>query len=303
MKKKKLESIEWDEYRVFLAVARTGSLAQAAKFLKCDHSTVSRKVAQLELSLGGAVFERHRQGLRLTDMGKSILNPIERMESGAVEIREILGNQEEPEGAVRIAMMEGIGSLYIARRLKPLLDKYPKLKIELVTSAQTVNVDKREADIFLSFFKPKARGLFSESPGKIGLCLYAAKPYIDTYGMPVSVSDLKQHYFVSYIEDYIQVDCIRWLDDVILNPKISLYSNSMIAQMSAAASGVGIVLLPHFSVEKENTLFPIFEQEVKVSRDLWLSVHTDLQYAPRIRIVINYLEQLLKDEQKYLYGI
>lgn len=302
MKKKSLDMIEWDDYRIFLIAARTESLSGAAKFLRLDHSTVSRRIAQLELCLGSAVFERHRQGLRLTELGQQLQNNVERMESSALEFRETLGDMQEPAGRVRIAMMEGIGSLYLSRRLLPLIQKYPKLQIELITAPQTVNVDKREADAFLSFFRPQARGLHSEQVGKIGLTLYAAEKYLEVRGKPQSIEELREHHFVTYVEQYIQVDSVRWLDGIVEAPEIVFRSNSMIAQMSAAASGAGLVLLPRFSVENEPLLLPVLEDKVHVKRELWISVPSDLQNAKRIRAVTHYLAELLLSDQEYLNG-
>ncbi|MGL1507599.1 LysR substrate-binding domain-containing protein, partial [Vibrio parahaemolyticus] len=90
--------------------------------------------------------------------------------------------------------------------------------VELVTSAQTVYVHKREADLFVSFFRPPGPGLISERIGKFRLGLFASRSYLDTHGMPATLRDLGDHWFVSYIEDLIQVDSVRWLADVIEEP-------------------------------------------------------------------------------------
>ena len=101
---------------------------------------------------------------------------------------------------------------------------------------------------------------------------------------------------------YVQVDTVRWLDEVIVKPNIVFRSNSMIAQMTAAASGAGLVLLPRFSVQKENDLRPVLEHDVMVSRDLWLSVHHDLQFSSRVKVVMSYIKGLLEGDQHFLNG-
>ncbi len=303
IKKIPLDDMAWDDLRVFLAIARSGSLSQAARQMKLDHSTVSRRLAQLELCLGGALFERQRNGLKRTELGERIVAHVETMEGGVIALREALGSDnQEPAGVVRVAMMEGIGSLYLARRLAPFVERHPKIHIELVTSAQLVNVSRREADIFLSFFKPAGRGLSCTLAGSFVLSLYGAQAYFDRHGEPQSVADLVNHRFVGYVDDLIQVDTVRWLDEVIAAPAIALHSNSMIAQMTAAASGAGLVLLPRFSVQKEDQLRPVLERVVAVKRELWLNVHHDLQYSGRVRVVTDYLRDLLLRDQDYLNG-
>jgi DNA-binding transcriptional LysR family regulator len=302
IKKVPLDEMVWDDLRVFLAIVRTGSLSQAAKHMKLDHSTVSRRLAQLELCLGGALFERHRTGLKRTELAQSILANVETMEGEVISLREAVGggDSHEPAGTVRVAMMEGIGSLYLARRLLPLLDQYPDIRIELVTSAQLVNVSRREADIFLSFFKPTGRGLFCEVAGRFALSLFGSQAYFDRYGEPKSLDELEQHQFVGYVDDLIQVDTVRWLDEVITKPKIAFFSNSMIAQMAAAASGLGLVMLPRFAIEKELQLRPVLLHEVNVNRELYLSVHNDLQFSSRVKVVLRFIKELLESDQPYL---
>jgi DNA-binding transcriptional LysR family regulator len=303
LKKIPLEDMEWDDLRLFLAVIRTDTLSQAAKRLKLDHSTVCRRIAQLELCLGGALFQRHRSGLKPTELALSILDNANAVEAAVLSMRESLtGINHEPTGNVRIAMMEGIGSLYLARRLGPFMRKYPAIRLELSTSSQLMNINRREAEVFLSFFEPTGRNLHSEQVGQITLTLYGAEPYFERHGEPKNVAELEQHWFTAYIEDLIQVDAVRWLDDVISHPQVAFYSSSMVAQMTAASAGAGLVLLPRFAVEKETTLRPVLEREVVVRRDLWLCVHHDLEFSNRVKVTVQYIKELLQADQAYLNG-
>lgn len=303
IKKIALGDMNWDDLRIFMAVVRAGNLSQAARTLRLDHSTVSRRIAQLELCVGGALFQRHRSGLQATELARAVLPYAEAVEGGVVGMREALtGGDDAPSGTVRIAMMEGIGSLYLARRLPPLTKRYPNLKIELLTSPQHVNVSRREADIFLSFFEPSGRFMHCECVGSFALSLYASDSYLKAFGEPMSVSELEHHRFAGYLEDMIQLSTVRWLDEVISDPQVAFRSNSMIAQMAAAAGGAGLVLLPRFAVEREPALRPVLENEVVVRRDIWLSVHHDLQYTSRVRVVIDYLQAQLDADRAYLNG-
>jgi len=299
------DTLNWDDLRVFLHAARAGNLSQTAKRMRLDHSTVSRRISQMEASLGVAVFERHRTGLKLNEICERLLRHAEKVESAIIAIHEeaSTGDTEGLAGTVRLATMEGIASLYLAQRFSKLRQAAPQLTIELVTSAQTVYVHKREADLFVSFFRPPGPGLISERIGRFRLGLYASRSYLEDRGTPGSLRDLQEHWFVSYIEDLIQVDSVRWLADVIEEPRIAFHSNSMIAQMNAAAGGLGIVLLPSFACVGRPDLIPVLPDGASTTREVWLNVHSDLQFAPRIRAVRTFLRSTLKQDPDMQVGL
>lgn len=114
--------------------------------------------------------------------------------------------------------------------------------------------------------------------------------------MPERSTDLVRHSFVTYIDDLIQLDSVRWLDDVIKNPTVSFHSNSMIAQMNAAAGGLGLVLLPSFAVDGRGDLVPVLHHKLSTVREVWINVHSDLQFVPRIRAVSGFLKATFKSD-------
>jgi DNA-binding transcriptional LysR family regulator len=288
-------SLDWDDLKVFLHAARGGSLGSAAKRLRVDQSTISRRIAHLESTLGIALFERLPSGLRVNEAGDRLLCHAERIESAVIAMREdVQCGGSRMAGRVRLATMEGIASLYLASRFSRLRQQHPNLTIELLTSPQTVSVNRREADLFLSFFQPTGQGMVSERLGCFQLGLYGSQTYLDQKGMPDSASDLGRHAFVTYIDDLIQLDSVRWLDDIIKTPNVSFHSNSMIAQMNAAAGGLGLVLLPSFAADGRDDLVPVLHNTMSTTRELWINVHTDLQFVPRIRAVSSFLKSTFK---------
>ena len=301
-KKLPLSDLPWDDMRLFLHIHRCGSLAQAARKLQIDHSTVSRRLGQLELCLGGALFERHRTGIKPTELATQLLVHAENMQAAMMVLQEQMGGggDRAPAGKVRLAMMEGIGSMFLARHLGPLLERYPELQVEIVTSASMVHVNRQEADIFLSFFEPQGKGLACTRLTDFSLFLYASPAYLARYGCPESAAALRVHHFVSYVDDLVQLDTVCWLDEMVDAPQVRFRSSSMLAQMAAAASGVGMVVLPRFAVVQETALVPVLAREMKTQRALWMSVHHDLQYSSRIRAVTHYLSQLFSVQSAWL---
>lgn len=292
---KDFKSLDWDDLKVFLHAARGGSLSSAARRLRLDQSTISRRIAHLESTLGVALLERLPHGLRANEAGERLLCHAERIESAVIAMREDLQcGDSRMAGRVRLATMEGIASLFLASRLAPLRRRHPNLTVELLTSSQSVSVNRREADLFLSFFQPTGQGMVSDRIGCFRLGLYASQNYLDENGMPQNAADLAQHSFVTYIDDLIQLNSVRWLDDVIKKPAVSFHSNSMIAQMNAAAGGLGLVLLPSFAVEGRSDLLPVLHDKIFTARELWINVHNDLQFVPRIRAVSSFLKSTFR---------
>ncbi len=288
-------SLDWDDLKVFLHAARGGSLGNAAKRLRVDQSTISRRIAHLESALGLALFERLPSGLKVNEAGERLLCHAERIESAVIAMREdVQCGGSRMAGRVRLATMEGIASLYLAERFARLRQLHPNLTVELLTSPQTVSVNRREADLFLSFFLPSGQGMVSERIGCFHLGLYGSQSYLDRNGTPETGADLKRHTFITYIDDLIQLDSVRWLNDVIKNPTIGFHSNSMIAQMNAAAGGLGLVLLPRFAVTSRHDFVPVLHEKMSTTRELWINVHSDLQFVPRIRAVSNFLKSIFK---------
>jgi DNA-binding transcriptional LysR family regulator len=297
------QNLNWDDLKVFLDVARAGNISKSAKRLNIDHSTASRRISQLELALGSSLFERSRTGLMLNELGGRLLSHVEAIESNILAIGDAVGAKElAHSGTVRIGTMEGIASLYFAERFMELQQRCSALKIELITSPQLLHVTRREADIFISFFRPEGRGMDSVNIGKFRLHLYGAKNYLDQVGTPHCRADLGGHRFVGYIQDLIQVDTVRWLDEAIIAPKLVFMSSSMISQMHAASSGIGLVLLPTFATPETLGLIRLELSDVHVEREIWLSVHPDLRYIPRVKMVVQYLEAQVQRDASFLLG-
>lgn len=299
--KKALERLNWDDLRLFLAVARAGSFAQASKRLGFDISTVSRRLAQLEEDLGGNLFERSRSGLKRTALAEEVLFHSQRVESGVIGLLDAT-TQKGISSVIRVAMMEGFGSLYLSRKLTPFIVSNPNLQIELVTSPCTVNVTRREADIFLSFFELSGRGLHCEQIGEFSLFLYASEGYLSRHGTPKTREDLAEQGFVTYVEDLIQLNAVRWLSEVIDNPKVVVCSSSMVAQISFAEAGAGLVLLPRFSVSPSSCLKLVLPDVVRVRRPLFLSAPRDLCEIDRVNTVMSHIRTIVEQDCDYLLG-
>jgi DNA-binding transcriptional LysR family regulator len=262
---------------------------------------VSRRISELEKDLSVKLFDRKPDGFVLTEHGHRLFAIAERMESQVVSIGEsVRAEPAEVSGRVRIASMEGIAAFYLAERFAAFNRRHPQIVIELVTERHLINLTKREADISVSFVPLAGPKLVVRKVGTFRLALFASSPYLQRRSTPGSRQDLEGHDFVDYVEDLVAIPIVHWLLDVLEPSTVVFRSTSMAAQQNAIAAGQGIGLLPLFSAKTNPKLVPVLADEVVVKRDVYLSVHEDIEFMGRMRAVTRFLSELFQREADYL---
>jgi DNA-binding transcriptional LysR family regulator len=291
----------WNDLTFFLEVARHGRLMPAARRLKVDHTTVSRRISELEKDLAIKIFDRKPDGFVLTEEGHRLLQAAERMEGIALTVSESFGaGPAESSGRVRLTTMEGISAYYLAERLVGFNAVHPGIVVELVTERHLINLTKREADVCVSFVPLNGPRLMVKKAGEFRLGLFASETYLTERGTPTSRDALASHEFVDYVDDLVAIQPVQWLHDVLVPENVVFRSTSMASQQNAIAAGRGIGLLPFFSAKKEPKLVQVLADKVTVTRSLYISVHEDLEYLGRIRALVRFLTELFRSEQRYL---
>lgn len=291
----------WNDLTYFLELARQNRLAPTARRLRVDHTTVSRRIAELEKGLTVKLFDRNRDGFVLTEKGHRLLTIAERIEQEVSSVPQALGaDNAAATGRVRVASMEGIGAFYLADCFVELANHQPRITVELVTERHLVNLTKREADLFISFVHPTGPRLVVNKIGSFRLALFASAEYLERYGRPVSRATLANHTFIDYVEDQIAIQPVHWLLDVLEPDNVVFRSSSMHAQQNAIAAGAGIGLLPLFSAKSNPKLVPVMAEEIAIYRDVFLSTHEDLEFLARVRLVGRHIANAFNRDRDYL---
>src|SRR5262245_10527073 len=196
--------MNWDDARIFLAVARSGQILGAARRLELNHATVSRRVAALEEALGARLLRRHTAGSELTAAGERFLGVAERMEADMIAARdEIAGEGEAVSGSVRIGAPDGFGVAYLAPRLGALTAEHRDLSIQLVPVPRSFSLSRREADIAITVDRPTEGRLVAAKLVDYSLGLYASLSYAEQHGLPRSVAELTCHRLIGYVGDLV----------------------------------------------------------------------------------------------------
>lgn len=287
--------LRWDDARVFLAIARSGSLSGAATKLGAGLATVSRQIERLEAALGLTLFSRHQNGYRLTDDGAALLERAEALELAAEAFTEGSAAQAAIAGRVRLATAETLANHIIIPALSKLTGQYPNLTLEIVTDVQTVNLHRRDADLAVRLVKPQRGNVSIRRLGTLGFGLYASRAYAKQRH---ETARLETDQFITWCETYGHLPAAQWVERALHGHPPVLATTTLSAQLSAVIAGVGLAVLPHF-LGRQNDLVCV-QPDIGIDQEIWLAVHSDLGQTRRVRVVADFLVGLVRDAKQEL---
>src|SRR5690554_1377188 len=196
-------AMNWDDVRIFLAVARSGQILGAARSLGLNHATVARRLTALEQALGSRLFTRKTNGSELSGEGERFLVHAERMESAMLAASESAGADSIIDGTVRVGAPDGFGVAFLAPRLGELTERHKGLRIELVPISRAFSLSRREADIAVTLERPREGRLVARKLTDYRLGLYAAQSYLSARCTPADLAALADHQLIGYVDDLI----------------------------------------------------------------------------------------------------
>lgn len=287
--------MDWDDLRVFLALARATSLAAAATALRINATTVSRRVAALEEQMKLRLFDRTPDGWLLTPEGRELLPRAERMEGEALAVeRQLVGADRKLEGSVRISVTEMIGTRFIAPHLTRLAERHPNITVDLSCTSRTVSLARREADIALRLARPREQRVVIRRLTTIPLALYASRAYVEQHGAPEEPErSLAGHCLIFFADARPFALENDWFEARRDGARVVLRADSVSAIFSATSAGLGISLLPRAVADTDPHLVRIATQTAPEPRVIWQAVHEDLMPSARIRAVVEFLAEVL----------
>lgn len=266
--------MDWDDLRIFLGVARGGSLATAAKGQRLDPATLSRRIARLEMAAGTALFVKSPRGYALTEAGHRLLPHAEGMEARARAGVAALAGDDRLRGRVRIGAPDGVANHVLPRVLTAMQAAHPDLGLDLVALPRVFDLGRREADLAITVSAPKAGRLRVRRLCDYHLSLAAHRDYLAASPPVVGRKDLKKHKIVGYIPDMIFDADLDYLAEVgAASP--GLASNSAAVQLGLLTAGAGIGVVHDFMLPNAPDLVRVLPQEVRLTRAFHLSRHAD----------------------------
>jgi DNA-binding transcriptional LysR family regulator len=299
-----MSNLNWDDLRYFLAVARTQRASGAAKRLGVDHTTVARRVRELEAALCTVLFDKSRTGgFVLTAEGHRLLAYADTVETTVQSASEqFASGAHSLSGHVRVGSTEGFGCFFLAPQLARFTAKHPDISVDLLPVPHFVSLSKREADLAIMLERPERGQYVYTKLCDYRLKLYGTREYLSRHPPVKTPADLRHHSFISYVADLAFSHELLYLDRTVPNATARLCSTSVIAQYCAAMEGNALAILPCFMAEPNSKLVPILPDELMVTRHFWLCCREDLRKLRRITSLWDYLRAVADENRSLLMG-
>ncbi len=284
------EVTDWTLLRSFLAVVRHGSLSGAARALKQTQPTIGRHIDELETGLGVALFTRSQSGLHATRSAFSLVPHAEAMETafGAlVRSAKTSGDREQPQGVVRISASESMGTFALPPALASIRHRFPDISIELALNSRLDDLLRRDADIAVRMARPKQKALVARKVGTITLGLYAHRQYVERFGLPRGIEDVKQFHLIGFDRDNHSARSVLPSNPPVSREDFSLRVDSDVAQVMAVRAGIGIGIMQKRIAVADPQLVPVLPHAIAPVMECWLALHRNQKSTPAIRAVFD----------------
>ncbi|MCW1933522.1 LysR family transcriptional regulator [Pararhodobacter zhoushanensis] len=293
---------DWDDLKVFLAVARGESLSRAGRVLKLDAATVGRRVARLEQALDARLFTRSPQGYVLTDEGGRLVAHAEAIETAMERAAEALaGPSEGISGQIRIGAPDGCANYLLPQVVAGIVAQNPGLEVQIVALPRVFNLSRREADMVIAVSKPEQGRVIATKITDYHLHLAASDRYLREAPPLKTLADLRAHRVIGYIPDMIFDRELDYLADLgVEQPPMA--SNSVSVQLNLIRQGAGVGVAHDFALPAAAGVRRVLTSDFSLTRAFWLIRHADDRKLPRIERFAAALVAGMRAEMRALEG-
>jgi len=286
--------MDWDDVRVFLAIARRGSMRAAGRALGLSQPTIARRLAAFEATFGGAtLFDRLPEGLRLNAAGEQLVPSAESVEDAVLTLeRRRAAASPVLSGTVRVSTGECAAG-FLARCLsEPTTTALPSgITLELVDSRQTKNLARREADMALRHEPPESGDFYIFKAGTFACSVYRRR------GADAAA-------WVTYTDEQAHYAPARWVQRQVeeTGTPVALRASSMLMHLEAIRAGTGRGVLPCYVGDGHPLLERLTPPIPEIAAEYWIIVHRDLRRAACVRAVIDWMKLLFAEQRDVLAG-
>jgi DNA-binding transcriptional LysR family regulator len=296
------KDLAWDDFRLVKAIAEARTLPGAAGLIGVNHSTVFRRLGQIEDALGVTLFERHRTGYALTPAGEEMVSLAQQMDENITAFtRKIAGQEVSPSGELRVTTNDSL----LVRLLMPLLARFRQqcrdVRLDIVLSNQALNLSKRDADVAIRATDHPPENLVGRRVAAIAWALYGRTSDIPE---PESVDPdrLFDRDWVSLGETLATLNVVKFVQEHVSPERIVYKVNTVLGLAEAVEEGLGIGHLPCFIGDARPGLVRLAPPNPAFAADLWLLTHPDLRHSARIRVFLDFLAGEFAKRRKFIEG-
>jgi DNA-binding transcriptional LysR family regulator len=275
---------DWDDLRIFLAVARAGSLSSAARGLGVAQPTVGRRITAFERRLGAKLFLSQPSGQALSATGQRMLQYAEHMELEALgALRMASGRDVGLRGRVVITASEWMIRSVLAPLVGPFSASHPELELELLAEIRHLSLLRREADIAVRPSRFEQQDVIERRLATLSFGLYASDAYLARYGSPDFSTQCAGQRLIAMSESLKTIADVEWLAALASRASTVVRTNGREAMVALVQAGVGMACLPRFMGDGAPGLRRVPTPGAVPERQLWLGLHRDARAVPRVR--------------------
>ncbi len=281
--------MEWSDVRIFLAVARAGTLGAAARALHLSHPTMGRRLRALEDATGQILFQRTADGFVLTEEGSAVLSLAEQMEESALAMqRRLAGEEQKLEGTLRVSSADWFGAFVLPPVIAEYSRAYPHVEIEILTGTRLFNLAQREADVAFRIVPFDSPDIVQRRLIDMRYGVYVATGRAD----PVT-GDGRENRLIVMDTSTGSFPDIVWLEERFPNASVVVRSNNRNVQAQMCSRSVGIAVLPRPVGDQISSIRRLDLGEEPPSRKIWLGYHRDLKRQHRLRAFVDLVRKHL----------
>jgi len=294
--------LSWDDFRYVKAIADTRTLAGAATELSVNHSTVFRRLALIEGQLGSRLFERSRSGYALTPCGEEMVRLAERMGEDIVAFeRQVTGHDLRPSGELRVTTNDTLLVHLMTDVFAAFRKAYPEIVLDVVVSNQALNLSKRDADVAVRATDRPPEALIGRRAASIAWAVFgAADKAPEAFDVQ---SDTRGAEWVGFGENLANLKAARWLKDHAAPERIVYRINTVLGLAEAAATGLGLAVLPCFIGAATQGLIRLTAPLPELANGIWLLTHADLRQTARVRAFMDFAGSEIARQRRVIEGM
>ncbi|WP_157413263.1 LysR family transcriptional regulator [Agromyces allii] len=265
-----------DDLLVLLAVARTGRFTTAAESLGLNHTTVSRRIASLEQSLGGHVLARSVGGWELTELGRRATHAAEQVENALGRLSSTVDEPEQQlSGMVRMSATDGFSAYIASPAVASLRRRHPGITVEIETVTRRARQHRSGLDIEVVVGEPQVHRASAFRLGEYVLGMYASRAYLAEHGEPRSVEQLTRHPLVYFVDSMLLVDDLDAPRRLVPTMRDSVSSTNVFVHVEATRAGAGIGFLPCFMADRHDDLVRLLPERFAERLPYWMVLRPD----------------------------
>ncbi|WP_094294011.1 LysR family transcriptional regulator [Mycobacterium neumannii] len=291
-----------DDLLVLLAVGRSGRYNAAAEELGLNHTTISRRIAALEESVGGRVLARGAGGWELTELGRDALAAAEAIESAVRSLAVDPAGERALEGVVRISATDGFSAYIAAPAAARVQRQHPNVAVEIVAATRRATQQRSGLDVEVVVGEPRVHRARAIRLGDYCLGLYGSRDYLAEHGTPRTVADLNRYPLVYFIDSMLQVDDLDAATSFAPAMRESVTSTNVFVHVEATRAAAGLGLLPCFMADRHADLVRVLRTEVSVRLTYWLVTRGETLRRPEVAAVVDAIRDRMDDQHDVLLG-